>query len=493
MSFLGDVTKLSSGSLAAQAVTIAAIPVLTRIFSPEAFGIAGLFATISGIIGGLACLRYDLAIVLPDGDNKAAKLYIGALMLVFCTALFVALFLLVAADEILEVFKVQQIGSFLWLLPPMIFITGINFASINWSIRKKRFGQLSVSRMINSGGKVAVQLFMGLLGWVTCGTLILGATAGQAMATVLLSLSIWIKDGQLIKKSFHPVQIWCILRRYAEFPKYVIWSGLLVDASLKLPIFIIAYFFTPKELGFFVLIQSILKLPLEIIGQSISNVFFQRAAELKNDIHHLAAQVVNLFTFLNTVIIPPALFLAVLGSDIVTLLFGANWGEAGIYLQIMVFSVIVEFVTAPLGPLFNVLEKQKEALRFNLLLMMVRLLTLVAGGITGNIRLTIGLYVLGDIIARSIKFQYIFRQVCLSLKKMTRISIGKLLLVFPFLIGLIFLNHSFNFHPFVVILVAIVFTAVYYGINLYKTGTGEWGRSRLSEYLRSMASDYSHR
>jgi O-antigen/teichoic acid export membrane protein len=55
-SFTTDVLKLVTGTTFAQAVTILASPLLTRLYGPEAFGFLALFTSITSIIGVIACM-----------------------------------------------------------------------------------------------------------------------------------------------------------------------------------------------------------------------------------------------------------------------------------------------------------------------------------------------------------------------------------------------------------------------------------------------------
>ncbi|HUV60027.1 MAG TPA: hypothetical protein VMW09_07940 [Desulfatiglandales bacterium] len=71
-------------------------PIIARLFAPEAFGVAALFASITGIVGVVACLRSELSIMLPKTDEEAANLLglslffvliitdISALIIFFC-------------------------------------------------------------------------------------------------------------------------------------------------------------------------------------------------------------------------------------------------------------------------------------------------------------------------------------------------------------------------------------------------------------------------
>ena len=73
-SFAGDVLKLVSGTTLAQAIGILITPILTRLYAPEAFGTLALFTSITSILSVIACMRYELAIMLPESDEEAANL-----------------------------------------------------------------------------------------------------------------------------------------------------------------------------------------------------------------------------------------------------------------------------------------------------------------------------------------------------------------------------------------------------------------------------------
>ena len=65
-----------SGTAISQGILIAATPILTRIFSPENFGIFALYLSIVGTISLVSSWKYELAIVLPDKDDDAKALVI---------------------------------------------------------------------------------------------------------------------------------------------------------------------------------------------------------------------------------------------------------------------------------------------------------------------------------------------------------------------------------------------------------------------------------
>ena len=73
--FSTDVITLVKGTTVSLLITFLASPVITRLYGPEAFGLAALFTSIISLISVVACLSYEPAIVLPKSDEEAANVF----------------------------------------------------------------------------------------------------------------------------------------------------------------------------------------------------------------------------------------------------------------------------------------------------------------------------------------------------------------------------------------------------------------------------------
>lgn len=71
--FARGVSILVSGTAAAQALTVLAAPLLTRLYSPDDFGLLAVYASLLSLIMVVSSLRYKLAIRLPEDDGEAAN------------------------------------------------------------------------------------------------------------------------------------------------------------------------------------------------------------------------------------------------------------------------------------------------------------------------------------------------------------------------------------------------------------------------------------
>ena len=66
-----SVVTVGSGTVIGQLASVALSPLLTRIYSPVAFGMFGIFTSIIGPISAICCLKFDSAIVLEKDNSDA--------------------------------------------------------------------------------------------------------------------------------------------------------------------------------------------------------------------------------------------------------------------------------------------------------------------------------------------------------------------------------------------------------------------------------------
>ena len=85
-----NVGKLLSANVIAQAIGILIYPLLTRMYSPEDFGLLNLFSSIGGVLIILSTLEWYNAIVLPKREEEArAIVHLSLLSLAAFTALLI--------------------------------------------------------------------------------------------------------------------------------------------------------------------------------------------------------------------------------------------------------------------------------------------------------------------------------------------------------------------------------------------------------------------
>ena len=77
---------LLSGSTVAQIVPAIAAPVVTRLYHPVDFGMFAFVLAVFGVLAPVVCMRYGLAILLPEDEEYAAHVTLLCLILAFTIA-----------------------------------------------------------------------------------------------------------------------------------------------------------------------------------------------------------------------------------------------------------------------------------------------------------------------------------------------------------------------------------------------------------------------
>ena len=183
--FYRNVATLLSGSAIAQAIPILIMPILTRIYPTEIFGIFFIYSSIILVLTIISTLEYELAIVLPEKDEDAINVFVLSIMVSFIISLFILAGILLFFDSITQLLGDKNIGRWLYFIPLSVLLVGIYQAFNFWNNRKKRYKIISYSRISKTTTSGSVQLSSGLTGFTGIG-LITGLISGQFVAVVYI-------------------------------------------------------------------------------------------------------------------------------------------------------------------------------------------------------------------------------------------------------------------------------------------------------------------
>jgi len=395
--FSKDVLTLVSGTTVALIITTLASPIITRLYGPEAFGLVALFTSITGILGVIVCLRYELAIVLPKSDEEAANIFGLCMLLVVVVSIAIIPPLIIFQQPIVLFLNAPQLGQFFWLIPPTLMISGTFLALNYWNTRTKQFKRLSIARISSSVSSTGTQLGAGFLGYATGGVLIYANIFGQLISTSVLGLQIMRDHLSFFKQSISWKGMVEVFRRYSNFPKYDVWSALINTISWQVPVLLLSSFFSTTIVGYYSLGMMMVTLPMSLIGGSIAQVFFQRAAIAQHE-GSLSLIFEDAYTFLIKISLFPLLLLAFIGQYLFVFIFGPSWGQAGYYIQILSVWAVFFFVSSPISAILTITGKQKTGLILSSINLITRFVSIVIGGILGSATLSIVLFSLSGVL-----------------------------------------------------------------------------------------------
>jgi lipopolysaccharide exporter len=461
-SFSSNVLKLVTGTVLAQALGILVMPIVTRLFVPEAFGIVAIFSSITGIVGVVVCLRYEIAIMLPESNGDAVNILGVSLLSVIIMTSLSALIVWLGSEKITSLLHTPQLRHYLWLVPVAIFFQGLFLALNSWNSRTKHFGRLSVAQIISSLTTQTTKVAAGFAGFVSGGVLIGTSVLGSIVSTGVLGGQIWRDD----KKLFLNHVCWqSIGKGYVRYRKFLLidtWGGLMNSISWQLPALMLSSFFSVSIVGYYALGLTMIMTPLSTISGALSQVFYQKACDEKNVTGNNGKHVETLMDKLMFIGIPPMMILAMVGEELFTVVFGERWAEAGHYTQILAPWIFFWFISSPLSPLFAVYERQGAALSVHFVIFITRVISLYIGGICQNIYLALGLFSITGIAAYAFVTAWNIRLARASGRKIFFGLVKYFVYSLPVCIFLFLVKYTFRFNSIVILSSAIAAGALYF-------------------------------
>ena len=397
--FADSVFTLAGGATLALGVTILAAPITSRLFGPEAFGLAALFRSGALMLGTIACLRYDMAIVLPKNDEDAAPLfalcYIALMTMTTLTAILTSLF----GTRVLLYLNAGELKPILWLFPIYFFLAGSILPLSNWYTRHKRFKIKAVSGILSSFPISMAEIAGGWAGFQTGANLVVIRFFFLIISPAFLLWRLTSVEVRFIIRNINYNGIIKSAKSYIKFPLFDSWSWLFAQLSMHAPVLLLTAFFSPAICGLYSKALYLLYLPSLIIGQSVGQVFQQESAASKAEGGNLAGLVEAVFNRMITLGTLPFAILAIIGPELFGLFLGTRWIEAGVYAQIMTPWIFGNFVTNSITTLPGILAKQELSLISSSLLLTLRVAALILGGLLlGDVRLTLLIFMVLTVI-----------------------------------------------------------------------------------------------
>lgn len=345
-SFARNTITLMTGTSIAQAIPIAISPILTRLYTPEEFGVFGLYLALTSIVSVVVTGRYELAIMLPKKDSEAAQIVALSVLLSFVISSIILLFVVMFNDKVTSLLGVPEISNWLYVFPLGTLLGGV-YPSLNcWCNRKRNYKRLALSRIVQTSGTSSIQL--GAAGVGPSIGLIGGQILGQGVATVVLARIVVKEDTELLKR-VNKLRIMAVARKYVKFPKYMVAGQLASEVSVQILLLLLGMFFGPAIAGFYSLAQRVLAAPISLVAAAIGDVYRQEAAftyKKYGDCRNLflrTAQKLFIFAFI------PAIPVFFFGPWLFALFFGEEWRIAGEMASVISIMVFFQTISTPLS------------------------------------------------------------------------------------------------------------------------------------------------
>ena len=406
--FAQNVSVLASGSIVAQVISVLISPVLSRIYSPEDYGLLAVFLSVLNMFAVVLCFRYELAIVLPKDESDAINLVKLCLMISSGFALILLILCFSFSTEIASMLGNERMSFWLPFLVLTIFITAV-YNTFNYFLtRNQRYKSITKAKVVQSIGQSALSVGIGVSGYSSIGLLI-SSIAGQFIAaSVLISVG--------LKKIFHFrrndfKQMVSLIKHYKEFPAINLPLAIIDIFSLQVIVILISNFFSDEITGYYSFALRLLTIPSVLIGGAIGQVFYQRLSDLVNQRGENKSFILQTWRTLLAGSIVPLIIIIIFAPDLFAFVFGENWRYSGNIASVLSVMYFFMFLTAPVSSIYLIFNQQKLALIFTFNSFIYRPLTVYLGYLYNDFMLGIILLVICESVNLVLLYSLLWRKV----------------------------------------------------------------------------------
>lgn len=362
--FFRSVGTLASGTAIAQLLLLLCLPIITRLYSPDEFGVFAIYTAWVSMLAIVASLRLEIALPLPETDVDAA----GILIIAIISILTFSGFLAIAGSLFPAIYSqslgTEKLGLLTWAVPTGVLVTSTYSVLQYWASRKRRYKITANVRVAQSAIETSAQIGSGFYALGGLG-LIGGQIAGRLVAVFFLAISTY-RDVAPARSLITRKRIKFLAHHYRRFPLLSTPDALINSSGLQAAIILIAVFVDAAAAGILFLAIRILQLPIGLLANAISQVYL---TELPKHIREgndsfLTAQVLkNLIDYA----VGPILFIAITANIFLDFFLGEQWGMAGWIMTWMTPWMILLMLVSPISIILQAKDMSHVSLVVNCL------------------------------------------------------------------------------------------------------------------------------
>ena len=218
----------------------------------------------------------------------------------------------------------------------------------------------------------------------------------------LKSHAVFLKDATLTDVKRAAIE-------YRKFPLVSVWGALANTVAIQLPVFVISYWYAVVEAGYYILTYKVVSLPLFMISAALSDVLHSKMVRVDRETPwKLRRLVVKVFVILLACVTPVVFLMFFFSENIFSIVFGREWGTAGMYAAILVFPIAVRFAVVPLSVAMLIDKNVKTGTQWQIVYLISLSITLYLCKSLDVVTL-IKIYALHDVVLYVMYFVVIFR------------------------------------------------------------------------------------
>jgi O-antigen/teichoic acid export membrane protein len=365
-----DVQVLLGSSVLSQIFVLAAIPFVTRIYTPESYAVLATLMAIS-VIGGLAApLGFDFAVPVVREKDVAISLSTFGLISAGLIGTGVAVIATIMPLKVMIMLLGAQVGGeYPWLVGAPIVLTAWSAILEALQVRRRAFRAIGMARVVQAFVGVFAQIALGLAGWGTVG-LVLGYILMLAVPCLFHAASLWSPNLVGTVKWRNITKDIKSQRQYFQYTAPEAFSNAV---AVHGPILLIGLYNDAAALvAHLSLAIRLLQAPSYLVAKAGSQIIqgsmhhWERQGQLNIKIKNIAMRYAKVGALLG-------LAVAIIAPIAAVPILGESWKLTGWTISLLVPSIVLYLVSYPLISIGYLKNNNKSMLGLTLVSAMMRM------------------------------------------------------------------------------------------------------------------------
>ncbi len=392
MSLLRDISALIFGAGIGQILTLATLPVITRLYSPEMFGIFALVFAASSTVSVATTGRFELSLGLPETEDEARTGLFLCTVLAATGAVVFGTCIAFAIQPQVEAVAETATSWLVMLVCALIFATSMSRTLQFWALRETQASLIARSRVVQALAAVAVQIGIGYF-WPEYLGLLIGVLFGQMAALVYLLPRRSLRE--MTVKEIRSRALYRYCRTHRKFIFFSMPAALVNTIATEGRIFLVSFYFPAHVVGWFGLAVRAVGAPAQLIGQAINQGFHghlsEAIREARKDLLRVAVVSLAITTAFAT---PVAILVYLYAEPLFILIFGEQWKVAGQYASLFALALVFRTAAISIGSGLSIIDKQQYTLLWQTAYCIASLTPFALAEYIGGMQQVIFLYVI---------------------------------------------------------------------------------------------------
>lgn len=331
------------------------LPVLTRLYSTEDFAVYAVIISWSMIAYLFSTFRYDTPILQASNKQEVASLN------TFCVLASLIVTILSIGLLYFQVISIEKNHiSLMFAILISCSFAGFSLVEVVCKnlIYVEQYKQVGILRSLTTIFTAVLQIAISIL-YISGESLVVARVI--ALVLVLILSYIFLNKLKRINSylNFNYRENISTYKKYLAFPKLDLPSGILNYISSNLPyLFIPFYYGLVPEMGLYALVSRFFQGPINLLRNSIKNVFHKEAAIRYEKGGFPFEYLYKIILIIIAICLPFALVMMIWGNQIFSIVFSEKWAEAGELATYGAIFFITLLLRSPVQSALQIIECQ---------------------------------------------------------------------------------------------------------------------------------------